>query len=76
MANGESWEQYYNTYDTIACPPELPFGTKILLDGNMFTCRDRGGAIVITPEGYYWIDILAPSAPYYYGEVREATILW
>lgn len=75
LANEEDWRRYYNSYDTIACPPELPFGTKILLDNNEFTCRDRGGAITITPEGYYWIDILSPSVPYYYGEVKEAIII-
>lgn len=31
---------------TIACPPELPFGVKINIEGyGTFTCEDRGGAI-------------------------------
>ena len=31
---------------TIACPPELPFGVKIKIDGmGTFVCEDRGGAI-------------------------------
>jgi 3D (Asp-Asp-Asp) domain-containing protein len=32
---------------TIACPPELPFGTKVTVPklGTTYTCEDRGGAI-------------------------------
>lgn len=31
---------------TIACPPELPFGVKLEIEGlGIFTCEDRGGAI-------------------------------
>lgn len=31
---------------TIACPPELPFGVKIKIEGyGTFVCEDRGGAI-------------------------------
>jgi hypothetical protein len=75
MSNGEHWQDYWGEYNTIACPFELPFGTVIRLDENNFTCRDRGGAIVITYEGYYWIDILAERVPYSYGELREAYIV-
>lgn len=75
MANGESWKLYYGNNNTIACPIELPFGTRIMLDENIYTCRDRGGAIIVTQEGHYWIDILAEKVPYYYGEVRTAYIL-
>jgi len=75
MSNGERWQDYWGEYNTIACPFELPFGTVILLDENEFTCRDRGGAIIVTYEGYYWIDILAESVPYKYGELREAYIM-
>lgn len=75
MSNGERWQDYWGTNDTIACPGELPFGTRILLDGNTYTCRDRGGAIVVTEAGEYWIDILSERVPYTYGEVRVAVIL-
>jgi len=31
---------------TIACPPSLPFGVKLEIEGmGIFTCEDRGGAI-------------------------------
>ena len=77
MANGEDWRNYIDTNDTIACPRELEFGTRIMLDNNIYTCRDRGGAIVITENGEYWIDILGKEVPYSYGEVKEAEIiLW
>ena len=75
MANGERWQDYWGKDDTIACPRELPFGTQIMLDENIYTCRDRGGKIVITENGEYWIDILTSSPPYSYGTVREAFII-
>lgn len=32
--------------ETIACPREFPFGTKIQIEGmGIYTCEDRGGAI-------------------------------
>ncbi len=76
MSNGEHWQDYFKSNDTIACPFELPFGTRIDFDGNSYTCRDRGGAIVITEEGYYWIDILAERVPYKYGELKDAWITY
>lgn len=75
MANGEPWYKYYGQNNTIACPSQFPFGTRILLDGVEYTCRDRGGAIVTNAKGEHWLDILGPSVPYYYGEVRTAYIL-
>jgi hypothetical protein len=76
MANGEPWEKYFGQNNTIACPPELPFDTRINFGGDAYTCRDRGGAIIITGEGYYWIDILAESVPYKYGELKDAWITY
>jgi len=32
--------------ETIACPPQFPFGTKIAIEGmGTYICQDRGGAI-------------------------------
>jgi len=32
--------------ETIACPPEITFGTKIKIEGmGIYVCQDRGGAI-------------------------------
>ena len=73
MSNGERWQDWIDR-NVIACPLELTFGTQIELDGVIYTCKDRGGAIVY--DGYaYWIDILATSIPYKYGDVREALLL-
>ena len=42
---------------TIACPPSLPFGVKLEIEGmGIFTCEDRGGAI----KGNH-IDIYVPT---------------
>lgn len=30
---------------TMACPPEMEFGTIIIMDGQVFICVDRGPAI-------------------------------
>lgn len=30
---------------TIAAPPEIPFGTQIIINGHTYTVEDRGGAI-------------------------------
>lgn len=30
---------------TMACPPEMEFGTVIMMDGQIFICMDRGSAI-------------------------------
>ena len=75
LANGQNWEKFLGQYNTIACPMSVPFGTQIMLDDNIFTCRDRGGMIVITAKGEYWIDILAAVVPYTYGQVKKAYIL-
>lgn len=74
MANGEPWQRYWGKNDTIACPRQLPFGTEIILDGRTYTCRDRGGAIVMLGEHVYWIDILHHTPPYPFGTVVTAFI--
>jgi hypothetical protein len=76
MSNGEKWQTYWGQDNTIACPMSLPFGTVIWVDGTNYTCRDRGGGIVITYEGYYWIDILSQHVPYKYGELRDGVIVY
>lgn len=71
LANGERWQDYYNQ-NVIACPFELEFGTKIEIQGVMYECKDRGGAIIADGETY-WVDILGDSiAPY--GTIMEAKL--
>ena len=30
---------------TVAAPPEIPFGTQLMINGHIYTVEDRGGAI-------------------------------
>ena len=72
MANGEAWLPYYNK-NTIACPSQFSFGSQIVIYGEVYTCRDRGGAIVLS-DGSYWVDVLGdPIAPF--GTVADAIII-
>lgn len=73
MSSGKKWEDWIGK-GAIACPSELKFGTKIILDNIKYTCYDRGGAIVFDGKTY-WIDILAKNVPYKFGEVREAILV-
>lgn len=50
---------------TCACPKSVPFKTKIQVkntgtdrDNLVYTCTDRGGAIVVDSNGVYHIDLL------------------
>jgi len=66
MANGEPWEDFVG--EAVACPPQWGFGTTIELDGNVWTCRDRGGMVVFE-DGIPWVDFLRPDAAYLYGTI-------
>jgi len=66
MANGQPWAPYVDI--AVACPPEWPFGRKVIFEGNTYTCMDRGGKIKYV-EGIPWIDFLTPKAAYPYGSV-------
>ncbi len=87
MASGElvsDWTFPRNGIMAMACPPELPFGTRIMLSGQVYECKDRGGYIQArtvgeydpafkntATENYFWIDILDASGSgvgYAYGE--------
>lgn len=73
MASGLDWKDYYNV--AIACPPELELGTKIIIEGNEWTCLDRGEAIV--KEGnVYWVDMLSKEPPYPFGTIMEAEAVY
>lgn len=45
----------------IACPSNIPFNTKILIDGVVYTCEDRGGFIQYTSDGTMRVDIYTES---------------
>lgn len=72
MASGLPWENYVEK--AIACPKELPFHTKIILDGKTWECLDRGGAIVFD-GAYYWIDQLTAYPKYAFGTIKQAIMV-
>jgi hypothetical protein len=47
-----------------ACPEPYPFGTRFKVFDDVWTCYDRGGAIVWTAHNEFWIDLLWPEMPY------------
>ena len=73
MSNGERWQDWINK-NVIACPKELPFETKIKIEGVIYTCKDRGGAIIYDWNAY-WVDILTDTPKYPYGKVILAEII-
>lgn len=73
MANGKPWEDHVNK--AIACPKELKLGTRIKVLGKIWTCYDRGGMIVKTESGAYWIDMLTEKAIVPYGTEIQAEIV-
>ena len=75
LANGEDWEKYITTKNVIACPKELPLGTKIKVLGRVWICKDRGSKITKTEDGRYWIDMLVRETPITYGAEVEAKII-
>lgn len=44
----------------VAAPPEIPLGSKIMINGNMYTVEDRGGYIQKVGDTYR-IDIYVPN---------------
>lgn len=72
MSNGERWQDWMDK--AIACPFEIPFETKIVIEDREWICKDRGGAIYY--DGYaYWVDQLTESPEYSFGEIVEAKMI-
>lgn len=46
---------------TIAASPEFPFGTKMRINGHVYTVEDRGGAVKRSSSGLYRVDIYMTS---------------
>lgn len=46
-------------HHTLACPPEWEFGTRVLISdlGTIYTCTDRGGAIMAGHLDIYVADL-------------------
>ncbi len=73
MASGLAWQDYVER--AAACPREMPFGTRIILDGQEWVCLDRGGKIVYK-DGIPWIDFLTANPQYPYGSIVLAQIIY
>lgn len=73
MASGKDWRKYFG--EALACPRELPFGTRMEIDGRSWTCWDRGGAIAKTGQKY-WVDMLNRGAVYPFGTVIDNVKVW
>ena len=72
MASGARWQDYIG--QACACPREWPFGTTVELDGEIWTCMDRGGKIRFDAEGLTFVDFLAPHGAYSYGQLVEVKV--
>lgn len=76
MASGERWEDWafrpWAEPGAIACPPEWPFGTRLLAFGRIWVCLDRGSRIQFAPDGIPWVDFLHPRPLAPYGAVANA----
>jgi len=44
-ADGRGLYTKEDAYKVVACPAKYPFGTKFIINGSEFLCRDRGGMI-------------------------------
>jgi hypothetical protein len=74
MASGEPWQAWVGR--AAACPPEWPFWTRLTLPGGEeFFCLDRGGKIVVGPDGVPWVDLLVAVAPVNYGDVVTVRVV-
>jgi hypothetical protein len=72
MASGLRWEDYVER--AVACPAEFPFGTLFVIDSQVWTCLDRGGAIVRWADGSIWLDELTPKAKMPYGNLVDVEV--
>jgi hypothetical protein len=72
MANGERWEENYEK--AVACAMEWAFGTIVEIEGKLWECKDRGGAIIQTRPGVYWVDQLSTTGHYDHGYEMPASV--
>ena len=72
MASGEPWAPWMER--ACACPPEWAFGTVVVLDGQRWTCMDRGGKIKFV-DSVPWVDFLTRTPQYAYGQIIEVEVI-
>ena len=76
VASGRYWH-YEGVGRWLACPAEFPFGTLFLINGFVWECQDRGGAIIKMTDGTLWLDLLYPYMPYQWtwGDTVNVTVI-
>lgn len=72
MSSGERWQNWL--YKAISCPQEWPFGTMLVLSGDLWVCLDRGGKIEYD-NGVPWVDFLTDDPAHSYGDVVESRLI-
>lgn len=72
LADGDPWEDYMER--AVACPPEWDFGTKLLVDGKIWVCKDRGGGIKYD-DGIPWVDFLTADPDHNYRDLIAVTVV-
>lgn len=76
MASGLRWQDWMGaTPGAVACPPEFPFWTEIIFEGQRWYCLDRGGAIK-TVDGIPWLDFLVTVPHAGFGELVTVEVIW
>jgi hypothetical protein len=73
VASGAPWQEW--AYIGAACPRDWAFGTRIALDGVIWTCIDRGSAIGYTRDGRAIIDFMTDVPMYSFKESVRVTVL-
>lgn len=63
MSSGADARKHY--WHARACPMEYPIGTQFVIEGSWrnlsdgtWTCLDRGGAVIVKPNGVVVLDLL------------------
>lgn len=79
MASGEPWQEWVDK--AIACAPQYPFGTIFVIEGRVWICKDRGGAIQQITQyiqgklfNVVWVDQLIEEPTVPFGTVVDAKV--
>ena len=60
--SGAKWQDWFGR--GLACPKEIPFGTRFWIRNQVWTCVDRGGRIYIESNGVIRLDLLTDTHPW------------
>lgn len=75
VASGDEWQEW--KYKGAACPKDWPFGTKIILDGQTWTCVDRGAFVGYNSKtGAPIVDFLTDKPKYAFRQHVEARVIF